>query len=193
MGLRRGWMRAVVVAVLSVAAGGVGGCGDDGSPPPASSDPDRDAEPGADRGGESRVELARSDGEGGRYTAYVRTHDDGKSLCLEVGQPRRGIGGGCNPVPDQGLFVGDEPSGGLVFGCLTGHPEVESVRVSGGGRDVELPLREQSVRPPPVHRFSGEQIPIRCFGAHDRVAFNDHTIVALDGDGNPVEVAITGG
>jgi hypothetical protein len=161
------------------------GCGDDG----AGRRPTRAAADGSEPA-VTKVELLRAEGEDFERVVVAYTADDGKSICISVTQ-RRGDGGGCNPVPEEAMFVDDDATGGLVYGYLTGHPEVVEVRVTGGGRDLVLPLEEKTLRPSPVHEFSGDPIPLRFFAAADQVARNNYTVTAVDGAGKAVAVDTT--
>ena len=96
-------------------------------------------------------------------------------------------------MPDEELLVDGDSTAGLVFGYVTGHPEVVEVRVTGGGREVVVPLRHLSLRPAPVHRFSGDPIPIRFFAVADPVGFNAFDVAALDGSGAVVDVVVNRG
>ena len=179
MGIR-GRRLALAAAVVLVPA-----CAEDAAPGVAAAER---AEEGA-----SRVELLRADAEGGRWTVVAHTRDGGETICLDVAEPGRGVAGGCMDVPDAELWVKGDGTAGLVFGFLTGHAEVAQVRVTGGGREVVLPLRLEAVRPAPVHRFSGEPIPIRFFAVADPVGFNAFGVEALDRHGAVVDVVVNRG
>jgi hypothetical protein len=47
---------------------------------------------------------------------------------------------------------------------------------------------DEELRPAPIHRCSGERIPIRFFAIADPVARNDYSVEVLDQDGNVIEV-----
>lgn len=138
----------------------------------------------------TKVELLRVEGDDFDRIVVAYTAAEGKSICIDVTQ-KRGDGRSCNPVPEKAMFVDDDATGGLVYGYVTGHPEVVEVRLAGGGRDAVLPLQEKALRPTPVHKFSGGPIPLRLFAGADQLAHNDYTVTALDGDGKAVEVATT--
>jgi hypothetical protein len=183
MGTRGRWSRSILPVVMLGAA--LGGCGDHGE---GGGQPRADAD-GSEAAG-TKVELLRAEGDDFDRIVVAHTAEEGRSICISVTQ-KRGEGGWCNEVSEQALVVDDEPTGGLVYGYVTGHPEVVEVRVAGGGREIVLPLKEKVLRPTPVHKFSGDPIPLRFFAVADRVAHNDYTVTALDGDGRPVEVETT--
>ena len=178
-----GWLLAVALLGLVIS-----GCGEDGA---ARARTENDAD-GSGQGG-TEVEMLRAHGEDLDRSVVAHTAEAGTWICIDVTQ-RRGVGGGCGPVPEAAMFVNSEATGGLVYGFLTGHPEVVEVRVDGGGRELILPLRDETaLRPSPIHQYSGEPIRMRFFAAADPVAYNDYTVTPLDADGRPVEVEIVMG
>jgi hypothetical protein len=143
MGTRYWWCRSIFAVVLLGAV--LSGCADD-SEPGGQTRADAD---GSEPAG-TKVELLRADREDFERIVVAYTADEGKSICLDVTQ-KRGDGGGCDPVPEDAMFVDDDATGGLVFGYLTGHADVVEVRVASGGREIVVPLEQKMLSPVPVH------------------------------------------